>query len=1140
VTRPEPRPKGLENLWLPIGPTTVVGGQASGTPNVTGRVLEVNVSPDGRRVYAATAGGGVWYSGDEGASWLVLGAWFTTAKAEQLDSYANSLVAGSVVVEWDATPGGENDAVFVGTGETTPKRQGTPGSSLAGVGVLRAQNPVAIARANPFDSVWTREGEAIEGKGIYRLAMRSGHPDELVAATSGGLYVRAGAAASNNWVKLTTDPFDGDPVVTDAVWTATHLYVALLSRGVWRAGQPNGPFTEVELPDLQRGRISLASSADGSVVYALGEGPRLWRITGTTATLVGNVPAALFGSADNVAEENEEEREGGRVSGFPEHELPPEAAAYQGSYDIVVAVDPDQPNVIVLGGSAVDGDAALFKCTIQDPNGSPHLDYNPDNDKKGPANDPTFIGRGVHPDVHGLTFAKRGSTLDLWVGCDGGIFRSTHGGRSLTWQERNNGLAVIEAGYVACHPSSEAVVVLGTQDNGVLERIGDTTWEWKLAGDGGGVAFHPARGERYLAQGYLANWRSNDGMTTSPVWRRLPAKERYVREAEKTENDAANFYSTPGVVAATNGEHARIAVGTNRVWVSETFGVSVADSAAPTWFTVPTGNDPRGRPRPGDKLRADTGQDVAYNDARATTLVARWNGENELFVLNARSVQRYARAPGTGAWSRHAVTELPKKWSSYTESDIKKDGKMPYLPPLGGWSDLAIHQPSPEGKSTLYVACTSRPGEPKMDTLWWYDGVGTWHVTKLREAVTAPALAVAVHPTNSDTVFVGTTLGVWRGTFTPPPPGGDPEWEWEAFNQGLPEAAVHDLAFFRDPPSGAPTMLLLRAALQSRGVWEVDLLAPCDEKTYLRAHALDTRRRAVTPLADPMSAKRTPLDVLTSPDIVVRPAPPVSAATMPVTPPATFFPIAGWSHSVSFELWTFQTAFRQLEPACRPTGRWSDTFETLLVDYKKANGLGASPWVDVPTWTNVVTQARVYRAPWDGPVPTEADLLQLTRGEGNTVTPTELPARRLLVDVLVHHRGLEPLPAASVSVLLLLREMTKTGPPWTTLPISAAWKTATVDALSSGSVPAGGWPDNWAIADGTTPIRPPAAALDAAHPQVATFQLTFQPWAWRIYLLLAVCSSTTATITPARLAGATLGDLLVQSPHVAAHELELT
>ena len=167
---------------------------------------------------------------------------------------------------------------------------------------------------------------------------------------------------------MTADPFDSPRVATDVLWTAAHIWVAVHSKGVWRADDPAGPFTKVDLPDLNDGRISLGASADGSVVYALGAGPRLWRITGTTATRVVNVPAALFGgSADAPGGEEEEER--------PRSGSPRAPAAGRGGgdtqqdYDMVVAVDPDHPDVVVLGG--VDDrsrrDASLFKCTVQNP-----------------------------------------------------------------------------------------------------------------------------------------------------------------------------------------------------------------------------------------------------------------------------------------------------------------------------------------------------------------------------------------------------------------------------------------------------------------------------------------------------------------------------------------------------------------------------------------------------------------------------------------------------------------------------------------------------------------------------------------------------------------------------------------------------
>ncbi len=832
-------PNRLRDLWLPLGPSTVLGGQMDGTAHTTGRVREVKVSPDGTRVYAATANGGVWYSSDQGSTWMALGGWAVSPNVEGLDFYANTLVCGTIAVDWDTTANGENDTVYVGTGEITPRRQGYPGGNCGGVGILRAQGPVGATRLDPFAQVWQREGDGIAGSGVYRLTFNPKDKTQLAAATSDGLWIRTVPAGNPTWTKVTAVPFDVGRVVSDALWAPpvgaptdpAKLWVATFGGTVWVSDTGTSGFLEITLSDRVDGRMGLAASTDGSIIYAIGKGPRLWRITGTTAKRVTNVPAVLFGSGEG--ESNAGIPGGARAQPLDTNR----PTSNQSHYDMALAVHPDHPEILVLGGSAVEvSNASLFKCTVQDPGGSPHLDYQPANDPKpatpkGTAgSDPTFIGRGVHADVHGVTFSKRGAVVDVWVGCDGGIYRSTSGGANHTWQTRNNGLGVLEPGYLACHPTHESVVVVGTQDNGVLRRTGDTTWTWELAGDGGGVAIHPTKPHLYMAESTASDWRTSEDRDMQPVQRHWPLLDH-----ETKEDEATNFYSAPGMVAATNAEGARVAIGTNRVWVSEDFGA--------TWYTVKAGTDPRKPPR------NDTGQDVKYHDYRDTVLVCRWLNENELYVLCDRSIQRFTRNPGPVTWDRAVVTDHKNKCFAYKESDIT-GAKMEHLPPLGEWSDLAFHLPGPNGSTTLYVACTSRTSTPKMDTLWWFDGVKTWYATGLRAAVKAPALAVVVDPTDSNTVYVGTTVGVYRGTFSRAL-GGEPAWVWTDFVAGLPEAAVQDLSIFHD---AAEPLLLLRAALQSRGVWEVDLQAPCDEKTYLRVHGFDSRRRAVTTLVDPTKA----------------------------------------------------------------------------------------------------------------------------------------------------------------------------------------------------------------------------------------------------------------------------------------------
>jgi len=88
-------------------------------------------------------------------------------------------------------------------------------------------------------------------------------------------------------------------------------------------------------------------------------------------------------------------------------------------------------------------------------------------------------------------------------------------------------------------------------------------------------------------------------------------------------------------------------------------------------------------------------------------------------------------------------------------------------------------------------------------------------------------------------VYVGTVTGVWHGVRTPGTT--TVTWQKPPFVNGLPPAAVQDLTVWQ---GGAASPRLLRAALQARGVWEVDLAAASEPvRTYLRVHPRDDRRQ---------------------------------------------------------------------------------------------------------------------------------------------------------------------------------------------------------------------------------------------------------------------------------------------------------
>jgi hypothetical protein len=1134
-------PTGGAFQWLPIGPSTVVRGQAGGRPRVSGRVRDVAVDDDGRRIYAATATGGVWYSEDSGTTWSPLGGWVTDANPATGAS-ASALSCGCLHVEFNDPAAGVEDVVYVGTGELVGPREGAgrPGRRMRGVGVLRLGSPLATVLANPFQDAFDREAKNLAGYGIYRIARDPANPDRLVAATSAGLFTRTGPFVQDaDWTRVTVPPFNFDaddgPFCTDVLWNPgagavpARLWVALVAPGnpaqtavYVSTGGVAGPFTPVALAGAAAtfgSRLGLAATPfDRSVVYVLGSGPALWRIDGTTPQVVGQVPTALFGATGD-----------------------------QSDYDLAIAVKPDTADRIIIAGSTLQSDgewsASLFRCTVTGPAGAGpyNLDFLPANNP-APTTDPTYVGNGVHADVHQVRWFDTPLQSEVWVACDGGLFRSRRDGDQYSFAERSTALAALECGYVGTHPTLESVVVAGTQDNGTLRRIGDTLWRVEHLGDGGGVVVHRGQPLSYVYQYTQAAWRSNDasGAYVRPVFR----TSHVGNASEQAEDVASEFYSgasiRPGAAAGAD----RVALGSTRVWISEDWSPG---GAAMTWGTLPSGAaraaaDPRGV----------ASLDSVTDNLRGGPIVAcRWVTDDRVVALGNRAVNVWTRAPaGVGVWTRAEISfhdGRTKSGGRFGDSDIETP-TSPVLPPLGGWSDVAVHQPGTGANGTYYVATTGHAAikddaateSTRMDTLWWYDGTSRWHPTGLRNAPTgtkAPAYAVAVDPEDDTIVYVGTALGVWHGVRAGG--AGTPTWAWQPFGDGLPEAPVEDLSFFF---SG--TTKLLRAAVRALGVWELDFSAApvAPGRVYLRAHADDRRRGLPSDRVDPTQAAGVLADWGASPDIRVRPSP----LNPPPPPPASLGPGMVWSAAVPpptpYELWVLQLALHFGDATVRPTGVWDAFFERRLRAFRVANGQADVAQVDATTWTNANDALSSWMPPWDGVQPTEADLHELIveRRAGPPVPRTRIDRHQTAIDVLIHRRDVRPVPDTTVRAMLLRRHLDPADLDGAAVAIDAAWRQAVVDRLTGAGAPAA-LPAGWDLPAGAPGTQRPTGDLDARRPRPVTFTVDWsaQP-SGSLWLLVAVASADADPASNASLPGATLLDLALGSHHVAVTRVEVS
>jgi len=846
----------------------------------------------------------------------------------------------------------------------------------------------------------------------------------------------------------------------------------------------------------------------------------------------------------------------------------------QGFYDIAIAIDPAHPDRVALAGSYL-GDpnipADLLLVTTLD---GATLGYDasivvadvaPDSAKGGvlayglptppPKTPYTMIGIGVHPDVHALAFSNGGSTL--WAGCDGGIFRSDNPMRPAGFYARNNGLSISESNYFANHPTCEGYLIAGLQDNGVVTRVSNSVWKMLHMADGGGVLIDASSPNQSMEQYVQGTWYVEGSGGTGPLVRGLTFASR--------EDSASAFYSTPASIAhvrasppAPKPNFSQTLIGTYRLWYSDDFGVN--------WRTLPTGSDPL----PGNLSQDSIGEAIT---------VCRWQSPDVAWALCEQRLTRYARTPGShnaggpGVW-----TSAPVMPPGFTPTGKAK--KRPPAPPSlldsKVWTDIAVNleppgvglRPAQRGTlGALYIGTVGNPDKPNVDTLWWFDGTDKWYPTGLRtdpNGVPAPVTAIVCNPVSPTEVWVGTTVGVWHGIRTDHGAAA-PTWIWDKKLNGLPEAAVEDLALFSDG-----SLVLLRAAIAARGIWELRLdAADVQDLTYLRAHDDDLRHR--TRAVELQQDSITPRSWHGSPDVRPRVAPaPIPA---PSTLPWQRAPFGG----TEMQLRRFQAALRSSirasskdDPRIIANGKWDGYFSEVLRDHGAPTiAVPAAPplpalsrvQIDKPFWDLHMKPPHSTAEPWGSDPPSGADLYELTATltEGDLKqTSCSLPPRAAKVDIVVHWRGLDSIDGSDVRVTLLwwsdpaVKNKAKWNDvtTWPTVkvggPATVGWTAAVNEVLNSAdgktTQVVGGW--RFALGNTTQSHRITLAGqrLDPMNSGIATFDLNLTGLKKNaLVLLVAVIRAGSAALANnIALAEAKLQDLALTSPNVAVRSIRIS
>jgi hypothetical protein len=423
-----------------------------GPGNIGGRTLDLVIDPRApARMWAATAGGGVWHTEDGGAHW------------QPVDDFMANLACTCLAID-PTNP----DRIYVGTGEGFGS-----GDAIRGSGIFTTTDTVSWSRIPATSTA--------DFQFVNRLAL-SDDGSVVLAATNTGIF-RSDDAGRQVWTKVLAgrvgdvqfDPADPSLAVAGANG-AGEAWFSNDGGRTWVAAA-HGPWA---------GRVELVHAAhDPSVVYASVQATHgeIWR------------------SSDGGR--SYQRRQTVDMSGMPAPYL-----GDQGWYDNVIwAGDPTDADLVVVGGinlwrSTDGGDHLAEISTWSDPR-SAHADQHvivahPAYD--GTGNRTVFFGNDG-----GLFCAP-----DLArTGTDAGGAPFVKG-----WKKLVNGYGITQF-YSGAANSTSGKIVGGAQDNGTVcfdPATGTGGWTTIFGGDGGCCAADPTDPAVFYGEYVFLNLhRNTDG-----------------------------------------------------------------------------------------------------------------------------------------------------------------------------------------------------------------------------------------------------------------------------------------------------------------------------------------------------------------------------------------------------------------------------------------------------------------------------------------------------------------------------------------------------------------------------------------------------------------------------------------------------
>ena len=434
------------NVWTNIGPIGVnlAGSHASHWGVNSGRIRGLAIHPTNPDIaYVGAAAGGIWKTTNGGANW-----------ADKSGEF-NLITFGAIAID-PANP----TIIYAGTGET---RYSFNMTTYEGDGLYKS--------INGGDN-WTKITNGFGAKTQFSDIEVSPTNPNIVLATIGMGYwnnpnpdnvgLWRSTDAGINWTRVSDysgafdvafHPTNGN-IAYASFGNNTDLgFVISTNAGVdWTSSNTGLPAAS------SRARFQFDISKNNpSVIYGI--------IYSTYADISGMKSGAF--KSTNAGASWVQISGGENIAGSYNGT----AVDDQGGYDLCIAAHPVNPQIAFFGNVELsktsDGSVISF---IRNPAGY-YGGVNAWDD-------------WTHTDIHIIKFAPSNPNI-MYVGCDGGAYKSTNGGASFF--HVNNGINTIQFARLASHPTNPNVLYGGAQDNGNFRTVNKGATEWLFVGTGDGM-----------------------------------------------------------------------------------------------------------------------------------------------------------------------------------------------------------------------------------------------------------------------------------------------------------------------------------------------------------------------------------------------------------------------------------------------------------------------------------------------------------------------------------------------------------------------------------------------------------------------------------------------------------------------------